>query len=114
MAFLLISLIIGFLELYPDFIMVQYPNGGETLYTNTQVTIRWLASEMKGKVVIVLYQKGVKFFTISESAENSGRYLWHIPPNFQPGENYRFRIRLLDNLAVNDFSDRDFKILKRK
>ncbi len=101
-----------------DAIKILYPNGGEVLKTNTMVRIRWSSAksnkhnEPKGKVILILYKKGIKQSVISKGTDNNGLFMWKIPRKLPPGKNYRVRIRLLDNLSVNDFSDRDFTIKK--
>ena len=94
-------------------IKILYPNGGEVLHTNTSVFIKWTSEDTAGKVIIALYDKGIKCFTISEGTENTGTFLWKIPQNFKEGKNYRLRIRRLDDLSINDFSDGDFTITKK-
>jgi hypothetical protein len=98
--------------LFSDSIKVLYPNGGEILKTNTTVQIKWASSKPKGKVILILYKKGIKHSVISKGTDNSGLFLWKIPQQIPEGNDYRVRIRLLDNLSVNDFSDRDFTIKK--
>jgi hypothetical protein len=98
-----------------DAIKILYPNGGEVLKTNAMVRIRWSSTksnEPKGKVILILYKKGIKHSVISKGTDNDGLFMWKIPRKLPQGKNYRVRIRLLDNLSVNDFSDRDFTIKK--
>ena len=106
----IVFMIISPIILCSKSIKILYPNGGEVLLTNSSVLIKWTAEETTGKVVIALFNKGIKCFTISEGAENTGTFLWIIPQNFAEGKNYRLRIRLLDDLSINDFSDGDFTI----
>jgi hypothetical protein len=87
-----------------------YPNGGEILHLNSTVIIKWSSTDIGGKIVIVLYQKGIKYLTVSSGTENTGMFSWRIPGNIPPGDRYRLRIRAAEDLSVNDFSDRDFKI----
>lgn len=98
--------------LYAGWIKVLYPNGGEVLKTGTSIQIKWQSQDLNGKVVIVLYKKGIKHEVISKQTDNSGMFLWKIPQNLAEGNDYRIRIRAAENLAVNDFSDRDFTIKK--
>jgi len=96
--------------LYAGWIKVLYPNGGEVLKTNSTIHIKWQSHGLNGKVVIVLYKKGIKHAVISEQTDNSGMFPWKIPQILPEGNDYRIRIRALEDLAVNDFSDRDFTI----
>jgi len=100
------------LFLFAGSIKVIYPNGGEILKMNTRVDITWQSQGVSGKVVIVLYKKGIKHRVLSPEADNNGKFTWQIPGDIPEGNDYRIRIRVLDNLAINDFSDRDFSIKK--
>jgi hypothetical protein len=93
-------------------INVLYPNGGEILKRNSSVTIKWQSTGVEGKVVIVLYKKGIKHSVISKQTDNNGSFPWKIPGTLPEGNDYRIRIRWLKNLSVNDFSDRNFTIKK--
>ncbi len=95
-------------------IKLLVPNGGESFKINSPMAIKWTSSlpKGKGKVVLVLYKKGIKHSVISKGTVNNGLFRWKIPANQPEGKNYRVRIRMADNLAVNDFSDRDFTIKK--
>ena len=98
-----------------DSIKILYPNGGEVLKTNTVARVRWSLTKPnkpKGKVILILYKKGIKHSVISKGTDNSGLFMWKIPREIPEGNDYRIRIRLLDNLSINDFSDRDFTIKK--
>ncbi len=94
------------------------PNGGELFFTNSNLLIKWrypLNNSSEQKFVITLYKNGINLFTISKISDyNGGKLIWHIPGNFQTGDDFRIRIRLKENLAVNDFSDSDFSIKKRE
>ena len=97
----------------PEQVKILYPNGGEILKVNTTVQIRWSSSSSpKGKVILVLYKKGIKHSLISNGTADTGRFTWKIPGKLPPAADYRIRIRLADNLSINDFSDRDFTIKK--
>ena len=93
-------------------IKVLYPNGGEILKSNNSVTIKWQSTGADGKVVIVLYKKGIKHAVISRQTDNNGSFPWKIPGTLPEGNDYRIRIRWLKDLSVNDFSDRNFTIKK--
>lgn len=91
-------------------IKILYPNGGEILKTNTTVQIKWSSTNAKGKVILILYKKGIKHSVITKGSKNDGLFVWRIPQKIPEGKNYRVRIRLCENLSINDFSDRDFAI----
>ena len=92
---------------------IVFPNGGEILSTGSTIQIRWTSSIPSGKVLLVLFKKGIKHTVISDGTPNNGLFIWNIPPSLPEGSDYRVRIRLADNLSVNDFSDRDFTIKKK-
>jgi hypothetical protein len=98
--------------LYAGWIKILYPNGGEVLKPATRIPIKWQSEGLQGKVVIVLYKKGIKHTVISEQTDNNGTFSWSIPPHLPEGSDYRVRIRSFEELSVNDFSDRDFTIKK--
>ena len=98
--------------LYAGWIKVLYPNGGEVLKINQRIQIKWKSEGLDGKVVIILYKKGIKHEVISKQTDNTGMFPWKIPRTLPEGNDYRIRIRSLKDLAVNDFSDRNFSIKK--
>ena len=98
--------------LYAGWIKILYPNGGEVLNAGAHISIQWQSGGVRGKVVIVLYKKGIKHAVIAEQADNSGKFSWTIPVNLPEGSDYRIRIRSFAELSVNDFSDHDFTIKK--
>lgn len=93
-------------------VKIVHPNGGEVIRKGSPVSIRWQAAPAGGNMVLVLYKKGIKHTVISNKAPNSGSFNWTVPANIPPGTDYRVRIRIAENLAVNDFSDRDFTIIQ--
>ncbi|MCP5106391.1 MAG: hypothetical protein GY950_23600 [bacterium] len=100
----------GIEALHADSITIRYPNGGEQLKTGTPVQIKWVSQPAKGNVVLILYKKGIKHSVISKGTPNNGGFTWKIPGNLPAGNDYRLRIRLKENLSINDFSDRNFAI----
>ena len=109
---LILGFFLGASLLYAGWIKVLYPNGGEVLKTGTDIQIKWQSQDLNGKVVILLYKKGIKQEVISNQTDNSGIFPWKISQDLPEGNDYRIRIRALADLAVNDFSDRDFTIKK--
>ncbi len=109
---LVLGFFLGASLLYAGWIKVLYPNGGELLKTGTDIQIKWQSQDLNGKVVILLYKKGIKQEVISNQTDNSGIFPWKISQDLPEGNDYRIRIRALADLAVNDFSDRDFTIKK--
>ncbi|MEN8153526.1 MAG: hypothetical protein ABFR75_05840 [Acidobacteriota bacterium] len=98
-------------------ITIIFPNGGEILRTGSIVDIKWtypVENNNVDRMVILLYKNGIKFRTLSPSAENTGIFKWEISQDLPEDDKYRIRIRLENDLAVNDFSDNDFLIKKRE
>ncbi|MCK5003809.1 MAG: hypothetical protein KAS21_01915 [Candidatus Aminicenantes bacterium] len=92
------------------------PNGGEELISGKTFMIKWNYEDSANSdknVILVLYKNGIKFITISESTSNTGSFIWTIPSETPSGNKYRIRIRSQKELSLNDFSDRDFSILKQ-
>jgi hypothetical protein len=109
---LILGFFLGASLFYAGGLKVLYPNGGEVLKTGTTIHIKWQSQDLNGKVVILLYKKGIKHEVISKQTDNSGMFPWKIPRDLPEGNDYRIRIRAGEDLAVDDFSDRDFTIKK--
>ncbi|MCP5048345.1 MAG: hypothetical protein GY940_14340 [bacterium] len=104
----------GRLGAAPGTVKITYPNGGEVLKAGSQVAVKWQSKGLRtnDNMVIILFKKGIKHSIISKKAPNSGRFNWRVPPRLPKGRDYRIRIRVLKNLSVNDFSDRNFTIAR--
>jgi hypothetical protein len=94
------------------YLRIDYPNGGEVLHSGSQVTLRWSSLGVDGPVAVLLFQAGEQRAIIAESAPNTGALQWTVPAALPDSGQYRLRICALDDLRVNDFSDRDFAIKK--
>jgi hypothetical protein len=92
------------------YLHVDFPNGGEVLRGGSQVTLRWSSLGVDGPVAVLLFQAGEQRSVIAESAPNSGALQWIVPAALPDSGQYRLRICSLNDLRVNDFSDRDFTI----
>ena len=106
---LLIALV---LQAGENYIRIDFPNGGEVLKSGSPVGVRWQSLGVNGNVAILLFKDGEQYSIIAESVPNSGAYQWNIPADLPDSGRYRLRICLLNDLRVNDFSDRDFAIKK--
>ncbi len=93
---------------------VLYPNGGEVIKGGSVIALTWQSEGMEpdGKVVIILYKNGLKHSLITAQTRDNGNYSWKISTQLPEGNDYRIRIRSLADLAVNDFSDQNFSIVK--
>lgn len=96
-------------------ITVLFPNGGETWVTGNQYTIRWQSRSVSGNVKIMLKwgtdQAG--WYTVTNSAPNSGSYNYTVPATGirQEGNQFKIHVMALGGLA-RDESDRSFAIKK--
>jgi hypothetical protein len=93
-------------------VKIKHPNGGEVIAAGSRTTITWVSRGLSAneKMVIILYKKGIKHSVIAKQTPNSGKFSWNVPRRLHTGSDYRVRIRAIKNLAVNDFSDRNFTI----
>lgn len=112
-VFVPLCLILWGLSLFGGSITVVTPNGGEKIFQDTSVEIKWKAQDVDGNMVILLYKKGIKHSIIAQNVPNNGRFTWRVSAKFPEGKDYRIRIRSMENLGINDFSDRNFSILKK-
>ena len=94
-------------------VTVVSPNGGENLTIGTTRDITWTSSvDLGSSLRITLYKSGVYYSTITNYTENNGSYSWTIPPNIEPGDDYKIRITSNSNNAYYDFSDNNFIIAR--
>lgn len=91
-------------------VVVDVPNGGETLTQREFYTIRWVNSADVTNVRIALYKGGALLRTIAASTPGDGNYNWFVPPGLEPAADYRLRVASLANPANWDESDGDFSI----
>ncbi len=91
-------------------VVVDAPNGSETLYQREFYAIRWVNSADVTDVKIGLYKGGTLLQTIAASTPGDGSYNWFVPLGLEPGAGYRVRVASLSNPAVSDDSDEDFSI----
>jgi hypothetical protein len=110
--FWILPLLLGAACVYAQSLQLLYPNGDETLFVHSTIQIRWTPVDPAARVVILLFRDGAQEAVVAYDIPDAGTYGWKIPGQIQPGNHYRIRIRALNNLAVNDFSDRDFTIKK--
>lgn len=80
----------------PNTILIDSPNGGETVYPASNYRINWRAN-IKGKVRIDLMKGGKRHSVISSSEENDGEFMWNVPAGLVKGSDYTVRIKSLTN-----------------
>jgi len=94
-------------------VTVTSPNGGEILTIGAANNITWTSSvDLGPSLRITLYKEGAYYSTITNDTANSGSYSWTIPPNVEPGDDYKIKITSNSNNASYDFSDDNFTIAR--
>ena len=94
-------------------IKVLSPNGGETWVKGKPYTIRWTSKGLKGNVKITLEKWQGQWYTIAESAPNTGRYSYTVPKSMPEGDIFLVYVMTSDG-KVKDRSDRSFRITAKK
>jgi C1A family cysteine protease len=104
-------------------ITVTTPNGGERWRTRSNQQITWSYTGNPGSYVKIDLLQGSTASTatlakiISSSAAigsgGSGSYLWKIPSNQAPADNYWIRITSTSNSSYSDTSNSVFSIVKK-
>jgi len=98
-------------------IKVIYPNGGEIWEKGKKYTIRWESKGLSGNVKIMLKwgTGSVGWFTVTESAVNSGGYNYTVPKTGIGQEGGEFKIYVMTrDEFIKDASDRPFTIETRE
>jgi hypothetical protein len=93
-------------------IRIESPNGGEVLKSGSQVQILWHSVGVSGNVAILLFKGGEQYEVIAQATPDSGSFPWQLSAAIPDSGQYRLRICALQDLRINDFSDRDFAIKK--
>jgi hypothetical protein len=93
-------------------IRIEYPNGGEVLKSGGDVRVSWRSVGVGGDLAILLFKGGEQYAVIAASVPDRGFFQWQVPAALPDSGQYRLRICSLNDLRVNDFSDRDFAIHK--
>jgi len=82
-------------------IVVQEPNGLDTLYHRNFYSIDWTSTENTGTDVRLELYKGENWlYTISNNTENDGEYNWFVPVWLDPGSDYHIHIVSISNIGV--------------
>lgn len=72
-------------------IVIEYPDVGTTIYTNSNVEILWNPENLSEQISIVLLN-GTGKINIVENITNSGRYNWNVSSAISPGDDYKIAI----------------------
>ncbi|MFM2384099.1 MAG: Ser-Thr-rich glycosyl-phosphatidyl-inositol-anchored rane family [Candidatus Parcubacteria bacterium] len=96
-------------------VIIQYPNGGETLIEGQPVTITWIASSTPNASSTVdlslVSDEARKDTSIAKSIFNAGSYTWTPKASTGYQSNYRIAIKLNTGFELtSDMSDKTFKI----
>ncbi|MEN2975271.1 MAG: hypothetical protein ABDH32_06835, partial [Candidatus Caldarchaeales archaeon] len=93
-------------------INVIYPNGGESLYINSTIQIRWSSQAVSGNVRILLSRDGGSTWSIIFSETlNDGSEPWLVTG---PATNSALiRIESVTNSSIYDTSDSTFRIVRQ-
>lgn len=105
----------------PPTVAVLSPQGGETLFINQTVTIRWNSSDnsVLGRHRVQLYRNvGGSLAPVMDLADLPGEAQsvnWTIPATVQPMTNARIRVLAIDEegTETETFSSNDFTIARR-
>jgi hypothetical protein len=89
---------------------VIYPNGGEVIHQNQQITLQWTASDNVGvNGVDIQLVNGASVTTLASNYPNTGSYAW--TSTGPPSTKMKFRVVAHDdNHATTDNSDANWEI----
>jgi hypothetical protein len=91
------------------FIGITYPAGGETLFRDSTYVIRWQSNE-GGEARLVLLNGTGQVLTISDSAQNTGAFIWKVPATLAAASGYRVSARSLTDTTVSSVTAGPFSI----
>lgn len=80
----------------PDTILLDTPNGGETLFPGSTYPVTWRGN-ITGNVRIELMKGGALYSLIAPNEENDGNYNWKLAESLPKGDDYAVRIRSVTN-----------------
>ncbi|MEJ2196268.1 MAG: Ser-Thr-rich GPI-anchored membrane family protein [Ignavibacteriaceae bacterium] len=90
-------------------ITITSPNGGQSWMAGSSQTIFW-TDNIDGDVIIELYKADTLHSIISGPTASDGVKNWTLPFEIESGNDYKVKIRSVDNSGIYDFSDADFDI----
>ncbi|HKI78312.1 MAG TPA: aryl-sulfate sulfotransferase [Ignavibacteriaceae bacterium] len=92
------------------FLNMKYPNGGETVLTDTTLIIRW-DDNVNDNVNINLYYKDTLYTTIDTSiASATNAYGWLVPDSLKEGDGYKILVSSTADTNLHSMSANTFKI----
>ena len=92
-----------------DYIEVTIPNGGQNWQAGSTQTISW-EDNISENVTIQLIKNELWDSEIMNSTQSNGSYVWEIPIDLQPDNDYKVEIQSISNSSVEDWSDYCFTI----
>lgn len=95
-------------------IVVQSPNGGETLIKGSEHTIRWNSSETTADAVNIVLRQYPHTLIVAEGAPNTGGFLWTVPTHIPDSTQCIIEIESAEDASVSDTSDNVFAIVAEK
>ncbi len=94
----------------PDTIILASPNGGEVIFPDSVIPIKWEAN-IKGNVKIALFKGGSLLKNIVADTPNTGSYKWSVPVGLTAGNDYTIVISSITNaVPSSDASDAGFSV----
>jgi hypothetical protein len=92
------------------FLNMKYPDGGETVLTDTTLIIRW-DDNISDKVSIQLYYKDTLFTTIDSSIVSAtNAYAWFVPNSLKEGDGYKIKVSSISDTSLHSMSAASFSI----
>lgn len=92
-------------------ITVNTPNGGEQWCVGSMETIEWTATGVDSVDILLSADAGQSYSVIASGLlASTGSWDWNIPPDLNPGANYRIKIRDHSDHNVADESNGNFSL----
>ncbi len=91
-------------------LQVVSPNGGETFIPGTSVMIRWSNTENDRVTIQLVKGREVERTIVAGYASSTSQYIWKVPRNIDPANNYGLRIVKTNRAGIADDSDGHFAV----
>ncbi|MBN1292533.1 MAG: hypothetical protein JXB48_11900 [Candidatus Latescibacteria bacterium] len=96
------------IDLYPVYLRLLYPNGGESIFAGSEIHILWVSVGITSVRLEFSINGGKDWQLITEKTEApTGRYIWDVPD--MPSTQYLIRITNVSDNVISDISDGTFK-----
>lgn len=95
---------------------ISSPNGGEQWEVGSSKAIRWTQNQgfCSDQVNINLLKNNTFEQVLAANTSNDNSFLWSIPENLTPDEDYKIEIIDVDNTAITEISDMSFSIIEQR